>query len=35
MRLVKATTMHDALTAVQSWAANPDATLPVCTKAAS
>ncbi|MEZ5091678.1 PDZ domain-containing protein [Nocardioides sp.] len=31
MRLVKATTMHGALTAVQAWTADHDADLPACT----
>jgi Lon-like protease len=31
MRLVKATTMHSALTSVEAWVADHDAELPVCT----
>ncbi|MFA6299388.1 MAG: PDZ domain-containing protein [Nocardioides sp.] len=34
MRLVKATTMHVALEAIQDWAADPDADLPSCEDAA-
>ena len=30
LRLVKATTMHDALQAVKTWVKNPSATLPSC-----
>ena len=30
MRLVKATTMHDALRAVQTWVQDPSASLPSC-----
>ena len=30
MRLVRATTMHEAREAVEAWAADPDATLPSC-----
>lgn len=35
MTLVKATTMHEALTSVEAWAADRGATLPACTAAAS
>lgn len=35
MRLVKAATMHDALTEIKAWTADHDASLPSCTKAAS
>jgi PDZ domain-containing protein len=34
MRLVKATTMHAALEAIQDWVADPDADLPSCEDAA-
>jgi PDZ domain-containing protein len=34
MRLVKATTMHVALEAIQDWVADPDADLPSCEDAA-
>lgn len=34
MRLVKATTMHVALEAIQDWTADPDADLPSCEDAA-
>jgi len=34
MRLVKATTMHIALEAIQDWVADPDADLPSCKDAA-
>lgn len=34
MRLVKATTMHVALEAIQDWVADPDADLPTCEDAA-
>ena len=34
MRLVKATTMHDALVAIQDWVKDPDADLPSCKDAA-
>ncbi len=30
MRLVKATTMHDAVNAITSWVSDPDADLPTC-----
>ncbi len=30
MRLVKATTMHDAVAAIEAWVADPNATLPTC-----
>jgi Lon-like protease len=35
MRLVRASTMHDAVGALETWADDPDADLPSCTKAAS
>jgi PDZ domain-containing protein len=34
MRLVRATTMHEALGAIQDWVADPDADLPSCKDAA-
>ncbi|WP_193611938.1 PDZ domain-containing protein [Nocardioides lijunqiniae] len=34
MRLVRATTMHEALGAIQDWVADPDADLPSCEDAA-
>ena len=30
MRLVRADTMHDAVTAIETWVKNPDAALPTC-----
>lgn len=33
MTLVKARTMHSAVRSIESWAADPDATLPACTQA--
>ena len=32
MTLVRADTMHDAVTAIESWVDDPDATLPSCEK---
>ncbi len=32
MRLVKATTMHDAMESIKAWTADPDAQLPSCQK---
>ncbi len=35
MRLVKATDMHDAVTSIEAWAVDPDATLPSCEEKTS
>ena len=35
MRLVRADTMHDALTAIETWGKDPGASLPACTAGAS
>ena len=34
MRLVRADTMHDAVTSIEAWVKNPDASLPTCTLSA-
>ena len=34
MRLVRADTMHDAVTSIEAWVENPDASLPTCTPSA-
>ena len=35
MRLVRAETMHDAVTAIQTWVEDPDAPLPACSASAT